>query len=68
MGEETDLDYEEMVKNRQKENQFWNKEDEEVAQLCEDINLEVSNSDIVYSTFKSAVAYLSMNCSGLQNR
>ena len=42
-----------MVKHRQKVNQFQNKEDEEVAQLCEDINLEVSNSDILNSTFKS---------------
>ena len=38
-----------MVENRQKENQFRNKEDEEVAQMCEDINLEVSNSDILNS-------------------
>ena len=42
-----------MVENRQKENQFQYKEDEEVAQLCEDINLEVSNSVILNSTFKS---------------
>ena len=42
-----------MVENRQKENQFRYKEDKEVAQLCEDINLEVSNSDILNSTFKS---------------
>ena len=32
-SEEIDLDYEEMVENRQKENQFQNKKDEEVAQL-----------------------------------
>ena len=46
LSNEIDLDYEEMVENRQKENQFWNKEDEKVDQLCEDINLEVFNSDI----------------------
>ena len=54
-----------MVENRQKENQFRNKEDEEVAQLCEDINLEVSNSDILNSSFKSTASSVSMNCSGL---
>ena len=65
LSEEIDLDYEEMVENRQKENQFWNKEDEEVAQLCEDINLEVSNSDILNSTFKSTASSVSVNRSGL---
>ena len=45
--EEIDLDYEEMVENRQNENQFRNREDEEAAQLCGDINLEVSNLDIL---------------------
>ena len=65
LSEEIDLDYEEMVENRQKENQFRNKEDEEVAQLCEDINLEVSNSDILNSSFKSTASSVSMNRSGL---
>ena len=54
-----------MVENRQKENQFQNKEDEEVVQLCEDISLEVSNSDILNSTFKSIASSVSMNRSGL---
>ena len=65
MSEEIGLDYEEMVENRQKENQFRNKEDEEVAQLCEDINFEVSNSDILNSTLKSTASSVSMNHSGL---
>ena len=54
-----------MVENRQKENQFQNKEDEEVAQLCEDISLEVSNSDILNSSFKSTTSSVSVNHSGL---
>ena len=54
-----------MVENRQKENQFQCKEDEEVAQLCEDINLEVSSPDILNSTFKSTASSVSMNRSGL---
>ena len=54
-----------MVENRQKENQFRNKEDEEVAQMCEDINLEVSNSDILNSSFNSRASSVSMNISEL---
>ena len=65
MSEETDIDYGEMDENRQKEKQFRNKEDEVVAQLCEEINLKVSNSDILNSTFKSAASSFSMNHSGL---
>ena len=64
-SEEIVLDYEEMVENRQKENQFRYKEDEEVAQLCENINLEVSNSDILNSTFKCTASSVSVNRSGL---
>ena len=64
-SEEIVLDYEEMMENRHKENHFWNTEDEEVVQLSEDINLEVSNSDIFNSTFKSTLSSVSMNCSGL---
>ena len=64
MSEETDIDYGEMDKNRQKEKQSRNKEDEVVAQLCEEINLKVSNSDILNSSFKST-ASVSMNHSGL---
>ena len=33
LSEDIDFDYEEMVENRQKENQFQNREDEEIAQL-----------------------------------
>ena len=65
LSEDIDLDYEEMVENRQKENQFQNKEDEEIAQLCEDIILEVPNSDILNSTFKSTASSISMNRSKL---
>ena len=50
LREEIDLNYEEMEENRQKENQFLNKEDEGVSRLCEEINLEVSNSDILNTT------------------
>ena len=64
LSEETDIDYGEMDKNRQKEKQSRNKEDEVVAQLCEEINLKVSNSDILNSSFKST-ASVSMNHSGL---
>ena len=64
-SEEIDLDYEEMVENRQKENQFQNKKDEEVAQLCEDINFEESNSDILNSRLKSTASSVTMSCSGL---
>ena len=53
------------MENRQKENQFQNKEDEQVAQLCEGINLEVCNSDILNSTFKSTASSVSMNHSRL---
>ena len=65
LSEEIDLDYEEMVENRQKENHFRNKEDEELVQLCEDVSLKVSNSDILNSTFKSTASSVSTNCSGL---
>ena len=65
LSEEIGLDYEEMVENRQKENQFRNKEDEEVAQLCEDIHLEVPNSDILNSAFRFTASSVSMNHSGL---
>ena len=65
LSEETDIDYGEMDENRQKEKQFRNKEDEVVAQLCEEINLKVSNSDILNSTFKSTASSFSMNHSGL---
>ena len=65
MSEETDIDYGEMDENRQKEKQFRNKEDEVVAQLCEEINLKVSHSDILNSTFKSTASSFSMNHSGL---
>ena len=54
-----------MVKHRQKVNQFQNKEDEEVAQLCEDINLEVSSPDILNSAFKSTASSVRVNRSGL---
>ena len=50
LREEIDLNYEEMEENRQKENQFLNEEDEGVPRLCEEINLEVSNSDILNTT------------------
>ena len=50
LREEIDLNYEEMEENRQKENQFLNKEDEGVPWLCEEINLEVSNSDVLNTT------------------
>ena len=33
LSEDIDFDYEEMVENRQKENHFQNREDEEIAQL-----------------------------------
>ena len=53
------------MESRQKENQFENKEDEEVPQKREDINLEVFNSDILNSTSKSTASSVSMNLSGL---
>ena len=65
LSEEIDLDYEEMVGNRQKDNKFQNKEDEEVAQLCADINVQVPKSDMLNSTFKSTASSVSMNHSGL---
>ena len=61
MSEEIDIDYDEIEENRQKENQFQNKEDKKVAQLCEEINLEMSNSDIFSSTFKSTASSVNMN-------
>ena len=54
-----------MKENRQKENQFQSKENEKVAQLYEGINLEVPNSDILNSTFKSTSPPVSMNRLGL---
>ena len=62
MSEEIDIDYEEMEENRQKEKQFRKKEDEKVAELCEE-----SNSNIVNSTFtiSTALVSVSMTRSGL---
>ena len=61
MSEEIDIDYEEMEENRQKEKQFQKKEDEKVAELCEE-----SNSNIVNSTFTISTALsISMTWSGL---
>ena len=61
MSEEIDIDYEEMEENRQKEKQFRKKEDEKVAELCEE-----SNSNIVNSTFTISTALsVSMTRSGL---
>ena len=65
LNEEIDIDYDEMEENRQKENQFQSKEDEEVARLCEEVNLEVSTSDVFNSTFKSTASSVSMNRSGI---
>ena len=46
LNEEIDIDYEEMEENRHKENQFRNVKDKNIDQLCEDINFDVSSSDI----------------------
>ena len=46
LNEEIDIDYEEMEENRHKENQFQNVKDKDIDQLCEDINFDVSSSDI----------------------
>ena len=53
LKEQIDIDFEKMEENIQTKNQFRNKEDKELAQPCEDINLEVSNSGILNFTFKS---------------
>ena len=56
LKEQIDIDFEKKEENRQKENQFWNKKDKELAQPCEDTNLEVFNSGILNFTFKSTAS------------
>ena len=65
LNEEIDIDYGESSENRQKENQFQNKEDEEFVQLSGEVNLEVSNSDLLNSTFKYTASSVTMNHSGV---
>ena len=65
LNEEIDIDYGESSENRQKENQFQNKEDEEFVQLSWEVNLEVSNSDLLNSTFKYTASSVTMNHSGV---
>ena len=61
MSEEIDIDYEEIEENRQKEKQFRKKEDEKVAELCEESNSNIVNSIFTISTALS----VSMTRSGL---
>ena len=65
LNEEIDIDYGESSENRQKENQFQNKEDEEFVQLSGEVNLEVSNSDLLNSTFQYTASSVTMNHSGV---